>query len=109
MRPGWRGLLGLRKLVPKADRFGFGERGTQRGPHLGFLEGDVFPACLDELAEQRLELRVVRIQLVQLGEDFIGFLLLADGLAGELVAVGDPLRTTGQKYISSTTSCWTPR
>ena len=98
-------FLACSRLVPELGGFGLGQGGPQGRPDLRFLERDVVPGGLDELAEQPVELWVVRVELVQLGEYFFAFLLLADGLVGELVAVRQCFRTAGQKYISSTASC----
>ena len=84
---------------------------TARRPgHTCVLERDVVPGGLDELADQHAELWVVGVELVQLSENPLALLLLADGLVGELVAIrqGQPClvstRTTarsGQRLFSA--------
>jgi hypothetical protein len=48
--------------------------GAQSRPHRGLLELDVLPGGPDERAEQLLELRVAGVEL---GQYFLGFLLLS--------------------------------
>jgi hypothetical protein len=48
----------------------------------------VLPRGPGERDEQLLELRVARVELVQLGQYFLGFLLLAGGLVDQRIAVG---------------------
>ena len=48
-----------------------------------------------EGGQQPLELRVVGVQLVQLSQDVLGFLLLPGALVGQLVAAGHVLAHRG--------------
>ena len=54
-------------------------------PHRGLLELDMLPRGTDKRGQQLLGLRVARVELVQLGQYFLCFLLLAGGLAGRQV------------------------
>src|SRR5580704_10145465 len=88
VRPGGRGHLALGDLGAQLGRPLGVQGGAQPRPHRGLLEPDVLPRGPGERGEQRLELRVAGVELVELGQYFLGFLLLAGGLVSQRVAVG---------------------
>ena len=88
MRAGGRGLLPVGDLGAQLGRPLGAQGGAQSRPHHGLLELDVLPGGPAERAKQLLELRVARVELGQLGQYFLGFLLLAGGLVGQRIASG---------------------
>jgi len=84
-----RGLLCLQYLAAHFGRRFHGQDGAQPRPHLALLEVEVGPARPGERGEELLELRVARVQRVQLGQEFADLELLADGPVGELAAAGN--------------------
>src|SRR5262245_56249857 len=85
------GLLGLLDLSAELAGLSLGESGPQRRPDLVFLERDVITTGTDELAQQRLEVRIVSVRLVEPGQHLLALLLLADSPVGELAAAGQAL------------------
>lgn len=64
-----------------------------------FLVGDVLAACLDELRERALELRLAGVEPVQHVECLLALLLLADGPVGQLIAAGELLADGGRPFL----------
>ncbi len=91
VRPGRPGLLGLLDLVTELAGLGLAEPGPQARPDPRLLERDVITSRTDELSQQDFEFRVTGIHLVELGQDLLALLLLADRLMREPVAVGQPV------------------
>jgi hypothetical protein len=60
---------------------------TPRWPDLLRLVRDVLPGRRDELREQVLELRIAWDELVQAGQDLLGFALLTNRMIGQLISV----------------------
>src|SRR5439155_25459529 len=85
VRPGGSGLLALGDLAAEFGRRLGWQRGAHQRPDLRLLELDVLAGGHDELAEQLLELAVVRTELVQAGQHLLGVLLLPGRLVGQRV------------------------
>src|SRR5256886_4405389 len=85
VRPGGSGLLALGDLAAEFGRRLGWQRGAHQRPDLRLLELDVLAGVHDELAEQLLELAVVRAELVQAGQHLLGVLLLPGRLVGQRV------------------------